>query len=118
MNRLDVKGEEALDVFAELLDPLFAILNDDEVKKAYRSSSILKAVQCAIKNHKKEVICCLAIIEGEDPETYKPGVFTLPVKVLQLLNAPEFADLFTLQGQKKPSASSGSAMADTMGSVG
>ena len=115
MSKLDVKGEEALEVFADLLDPLSAILSDAEVKKAYRTSSILKTIQCAIKTHKKEVITCLAIIDGEDPETYKPGVFTLPVKVLQLLNAPEFADLFTLQGQKTQFASSGSAMADTQG---
>ena len=109
----EIRGEQALDAFADLLEPLFTILNDGDVRTAYRAGNNMKAIQLDIKNHKKEVITCLAILDGEDPETYKPGIFTLPVKIIKLLNNPEFSDLFTLQGQKMPSGSSGSAMADT-----
>ena len=113
MSKLDVRGEEALEIFADLLEPLSKILSDAEVTSAYRAGNNMKAIQVAIKRHKKEVIYCLAVLDGEDPETYAPGIFTLPIKVLKLLNSPEFADLFTLQGQKKQSVSSGSATADT-----
>lgn len=115
MNRLDVKGEEALDIFADMLDPLFTILNNSNVQKAYREKNILSAVRIAMKECKKPVIELLAVIDGENPETYKPGVFTVPNRLVAILNNADFRNLFILQAQKTDTDTSGSVTANTEG---
>ena len=113
MSKLDVKGEEALDVFADMLEPLFMILSNKDVREAYEEKNIMTAVKVAIKNCKKDVIALLAIIDGENPETYKPGVFTVPNRLLAILNNPDFRNLFILQAQTSTTGNSGSAMENT-----
>jgi hypothetical protein len=112
MKLSDIKGEKALDVLADLLEPAAEIMGDKEVEAAYNSGQVLKAVKVAIKNHKKAVLNVLAITEGEDPETYQPNVFSLPAKLLEILNDPEIMGLFSWQGQTEKT-SSGSATENT-----
>ena len=108
MRLSEIEGEKALDVLADLLEPASEIVSDKEVEKHYKSGQTLLAVKAALKNHKKAVIEILAITEGEDPETYKPKVLTLPAKLLEIFNDPDIIDLFRLQGQEDKT-SSGSA---------
>jgi len=111
---MDRTNEECLDLFADLIEPCAEILGDPEVRAAFETNK-LKAVKAAIKNHKKAVIEILALVDGADPATYKVGVLTLPLKVLELLNKPEVVDLFQSQAQMKTAAGSGSATANTRG---
>ena len=108
MKLSDIKGEEALDVFADLLEPAAEILSDKAVKNAFDKGSPLLATRVAIKNHKKAVLRVLAICDCADPETYSPNVFSLPAKLLELLNDPEIMGLFNWQSQADKT-SSGSA---------
>ena len=108
MKLSDYKGEEALDLIVELLDPITKIMSDKQVAEAYQKVSKLEAIKIAIKNHKTEVIEILAILAGEDPEEYEVNIFTLPVKNLQILNDPELIKLFGSQGQTGGAKSSGS----------
>ena len=112
---LDVHGEEALDLFADLLEPATAIIGDKEVAEAARAKNLPRAVKLAIKGHKREVIEILAALNGEDPEEYagKMTIFTLPVEVMRLLNDPMIQSLFTSQGQRTEEGSSGSATVNT-----
>lgn len=109
----DFKGEEALDVLADILEPSAEIMTDKEVAFLARAGNRLGAVKLAIKNHKKAVIKILAILEGEDPLTYEPLLLTIPLKLLELFNDPDVVQVFTLQGQETEQESSGSAMANT-----
>ena len=52
-----------------------------------------------IKNHKKEIVEIMARLDGKDPANYTVNFFTLPMKVLEILNDPGIIDLFTSQGQ-------------------
>ena len=110
MKLSDYKGEEALDLIVELLDPITKIMSDKQVAEAYQKVSKLEAIKIAIKNHKTEVIEILAILDGEDPEEYEVNIFTLPVKILQILNDPELIKLFGSQGQTGGAKSSGSVL--------
>lgn len=110
MKLSDYKGEEALDLIVELLDPITKIMSDKQVAEAYQKVSKLEAIKIAIKNHKTEVIEILAILDGEDPEEYEVNIFTLPVKILQILNDPELIKLFGSQGQAGGAKSSGSVL--------
>ena len=48
-------------------------------------------------------------MDGVPVEEYKCNVFTLPVRILELLNDPALVQLFTYQGQTGDANSSGSA---------
>lgn len=116
MKLSEYKGEQALDILADIVEPAAAILADKELAELSKSGvARIKLVKPIIKNHKKEVIEILAILEGEEPEQYaeKVNIFTLPAKLLELLNDPELVNLFTWQGQKTENETSGSATENT-----
>ena len=112
MKLSEIKGEQAIDVLADILEPAAEIVSDKEVTAHYQAGNTIKAVKSALKNHKKAVIDILAYTEGEDPETYKPNALSLPAKLLEILNDPEIMNLFQLQGQEILT-SSGSATVNT-----
>ena len=113
MKLSDYEGEQALDVLADLIEPAMEIMADKEMAGYMRSNQSAKAVKAAIKNHKKAVIEIMAVLDGADPATYKPKIFDLPIKLLEILNDPELMGLFTSQGQNVTEANFGSAMAST-----
>ena len=113
MKLSEFKGEDALDVFAEILDPAIEIMADTDIKDAYLSGNKILAIKRAIKKHKKSVIYILAILNGKDPQKYEPNVLSLPLKILEILNDKELMEVFTLQGQRIVEESSGSAMENT-----
>ena len=113
MKLSDYKGEAALDILADLIEPIGDIAGDKEVANLLREKKVAKAVKVAIKNHKRSVIEVLAVLDGEDPNNYTPSVFALPAKLLEILNDPEFLSLFTPQEQNMVQTSFGSATANT-----
>lgn len=115
MRLSDYEGEDALELLADLLDPVAEIFGDPEVVKPIRAGKTLAGVQAAIKGHKQAVITMLALIDGEDPRAYRITFFSLPRKLLDILNDPEVQNLFQWQGQTTEEASSGSATVNTEG---
>ena len=105
-------GEEALDILADMIEPAGEIMSDKEMVKMFKENRF-KAIKMAIKNHKKAVIQIMASIDGVPVDEYKCNVFTLPVKILEILNDPVFVQLFTSQGQTGDATSSGSALENT-----
>lgn len=114
----DYKGEEALDVLADIIEPFALVLADPEIQEMAKvKAAPIKYVKPALKNHKKEVIEILARIEDVPVEEYEKSVniFTLPSVVLGFINDPQVRDLFTSQSQTTVTslASSGSATENT-----
>ena len=69
-NLADVKGDAALDLVADLIDPVTEIMSDPVVAAAYRGTekepgSKAKAIKVAIKTHKKAVTTILALMDEE-----------------------------------------------------
>ena len=108
MKLSEYQGEAALDLLADLIEPAGEIMSDEEIGDVYKENRF-KAIGMAIKNHKKAVMQIMATIDGVPVEEYKCNVFTLPVKILELLNDPDLVQLFTYQGQMGDANSSGSA---------
>lgn len=104
----ELTNEEALDLFADLIEPCAEIITDAEFVKGISKGPIY-GMRAAIKNHKQAVIQILALVDGVPVEEYKVNVLTLPVKALELLNNPAVQQLFMYQGQKNAVASFGSA---------
>lgn len=108
----EIKGEAAIDVLVDIIDPASEIIADNELRLAIkRKATNMEIVKLVLKNHKKEVIAILAALDGKKPEEYEVNLLTLPVKLLEILNDPELMSLFSLQGQTK--TLSGSATVNT-----
>lgn len=112
MKLSEYQGEAALDILADLIEPAGEIMSDKEIGDVFKKNRF-KAIGLAIKNHKKAVMQIMATMDGVPVDEYKCNVFTLPVKILELLNDSELIRLFTYQGQTGDANSSGSASENT-----
>ena len=112
MKLSEYQGEAALDILADLIEPAGEIMSDKEIGEVFKENRF-KAIGLAIKNHKKAVMQILATMDGVPVEEYKCNVFSLPVKILELLNDPDMIQLFQYQGQTGDAKSSGSASVNT-----
>ena len=98
MKLSEIKGDRALDVIADLLDPMAEIMGDKQISDILKSGKApIRAIKLSLKNHKKAVLYMMAIIDGEDPETYAPSLLEIPKRLLDLLNDPEVQRLFASQ---------------------
>ena len=119
MKLSDYKGEEALDVLADIIEPLAMIISDKEIQELSKQKNVpaVRFIKPAIKNHKKELIQVLARLENQPVEEYEKTItiFTLPSQVLDLINDPEVQSLFRSQERSKLTslASSSPAMEST-----
>lgn len=105
MNRTN---EEALELFADILEPAADVLADKELAAMIRGGGKpIKAVAFAIRNHKAEIIEILARIDGKRPDEYEVNLIALPLRLIRLLNRPEIQELFTLQDQTAAAVYSG-----------
>ena len=112
----EYKDEEALDVLADLIDPVVDIFGDTEIADYYRGGNKLLAVKVAIKNHKKSVIEMMAILEGVPVEDYHCNLLTLPKILLGIFSDPELESFFLEQGEEMISDdASGSATESSEG---
>lgn len=133
MKRLsEFRGEEALDVLADLLDPATEIMTDGDLVSLFRERAaarkskdfsrdatlVADAAKIALKKHPKAVLCIMARLEEVDPETYNPSLVQLPKMLVELFNDPELLDLFPSQGQIEVQTNSGSAMVNTEAHTG
>ena len=112
MKLSDIKGEKALEIIADLIDPISVMVQDKGFKKVVDTGSQLDVVKFLLKNHGKEIIIVLALINEKDPKTYEPSLVELPRLVLDLINDPDIMSLFKSQSQTEQLASSGSVTAN------
>lgn len=115
MKLSEIKGERALEVIADLIDPVGVLLQDDQFKQIAQDRERSKAdtIKYLLKEHKKEVIEILAVINGADPKTYEPSLLSLPMMLMDMIEDPDVAMLFGLQDRTTESASSGPATENT-----
>ena len=92
----EVKGEEALDVLADILEPIVTIINDEEVKAGFETN-VAKCVSVALKKYKKEILEIFASINGKSVEETceEIDILSLPSYIVEILNEPEIQRLFT-----------------------
>lgn len=108
MKLSEIKGEKALEIIADLIDPIGVLLRDDIFKAKIQSDDRIGAVKYLLKNHPRDVIEILALINEEDPKTYAPNIIQLPMMLMDLLSDSDVMSLFGSQSQSEQLASSGS----------
>lgn len=108
----EYENEEALNLLAEIIEPISSIFSDKEFVDSFKDSK-LSAIKYVLKVHPKDVISILASLNGVPVEEYKCNAVTLPVMLMQVLNDKELLDFFKSQGLKMDEESFGSAMENT-----
>ena len=119
MKRLsDYQGEEAFELWADLMEPLVSIFQDTELRKIFDGRhSYLDMVGAVLKDHKGEVA---AIFKRIDPEPIDGSnlIGRLLVMLGDIAKDPILGSFFGLAGPvKTQNDSSGSAMENTVESV-
>ena len=118
MRLSEIKGEDALDVIAEILEPAATILADAEVKAVIdaRKPYIIIA-KTILSRQKKAILEVLAVLNRKDPKEFKPSLIELPIMLIHLLEDiaenQELMSLFQSQNPMMGSVSSGSVTENT-----
>lgn len=95
----EYKDEEALDLLADLLEPVVEILGDTKVVKEFQDNR-LKGISLAIKCHKRAVFKAMAVLNGVDVDSYHCDILTLPKTILDIVNDKDLIDFFSLQSRE------------------
>lgn len=112
MRFCEFQDEKAIEVLAELVDPISVIAADELVKAAFKESKA-EAASVLLKNHAHELMQIMAALDGVPVEEYHCNVLTLPKKLMEIINDPDVMSLFTDAGTENIGGSSGSATANT-----
>ena len=114
----DFRGEDALEVLADIIEPASEIMTDKELIPLFRSrKTMAKASALVLKRHPKSILRIMARLDEADSETYSPSLIQLPKMLVELFNDPELVDLFTSQGQTTVQTNSGSATENSEAAV-
>lgn len=110
----DYKGEEAIELWADLLDPISAIITDAEVAKVIKSGkSRLEIAKEILRKHKEEATQILLRIDS-DPIDGLNIVVRLVSILAEIGSNEEIRPFFGYAAQEKmEKESSGSAMVNT-----
>ena len=107
MKLSEMRGDKALDVLADIIEPAVEIMQDKKIATAAKAGKTLDVVKIICKHHKKSITTIMAVMEDKDPDTYEVGVLTLPKMILDLINDPEIQMLFTSPPSKEAKKRSG-----------
>lgn len=109
----DVKGEEALDVLADVLEYAVKLVQNDTIreilnKKGFRD---VEAIKVLIKEGKHEIIQIMAAIDSKSYDEFLNSLdlLTLPVMLYETFNDEALQAVFTSQVQTMGVNSSGLA---------
>lgn len=108
---LNELNDRSLEIMADILDPYFELMKDQEFTKLYMTN-IQEAIKYACRHHKRETIQIAAILSGKKEDEFVVNPFATPIVLLSAIGTYSKInkDLFTLQAQNTEDASSGSAM--------
>lgn len=120
----DFKGEAALDLVANIIEPISVLAADETLKEMLSGdldgAAVMKLVSYLLKNNKKEVLEILAATEGKKPEECDFTIKSIFVDVNNLVkmitedpDMEDVRDFFSGLSQKGSETSSGNATEPT-----
>lgn len=108
MKLSEYKNEDALDLLADLLDPVAHIFADEEVKRIFTTGTKIETIRYVLKNHSKRIIEILARLEGVEAKDYNANIAKMTASLLEILNDEELIGFFTSQELTEEKIPSGS----------
>jgi len=111
---LDARGDEALDVLAELLGPVGEIAADPEIAgmmKTGGGGTMLDLAKAMLKNHKAAVVEIMAIDDSKTPDEERGIItaLTIPGRLMKLLSVPAVSEMLFGSAATNPSGTGSSA---------
>lgn len=115
MKLSEFKGEDALDVLADIISPATEIINDAEVKAMYKERNLAKCCEIILKKHREAAIAILSATRQETPEEYlkKVTVFSVPLHLAELISDDVLLSFFLPAPVMKEAESSGDVTENT-----
>ena len=114
MTLSEVRGEAALDLLADVMEPASVILDDEDVKDAFRANTNrIKTAALVLKKHKKEMLQILAAVNMTPIEDYKPNPYEILRSTIDVLSDRGLTDFFGSQAPKMAVESSGPVSVNT-----
>ena len=116
MKLSDFKGEKALDVLADIIEPIVEIATDEDVRNDIRADGgKLKVAKTILKKHKSAIIDILAALNGQTANEFAESIniLTLPMAIVEVLNDEMLMQAFASQSQTGAAKSFGSASQNT-----
>lgn len=108
MKLSEYKNEDALELLADLLEPVASIFADTEVKRIFETGTKIDTIKHVLKNHSKKVIEILARLEGVKVSEYDANIAKMVASLLEILNDEDLISFFTSQEQTAEKIPSGS----------
>ena len=93
----DIRGKDAIDLIADILEPASVILTNDHVKEAINTHDQLGIAKVILKEHSNEIVEILAAIKGIPPAEYTANVVEIFSDLMELLNDGELMSFFKSQ---------------------
>ena len=112
MRLSEFKDEKAIEVVADLLEPIYNIVSNEanaEAKDEAKDKGVLPFAAAMLKNSAKDVMAMLAILDDKDPKEYHCNAATVLGDIVNMLSDDELLQLFGLQSETLTSAGSASA---------
>lgn len=112
MKLSELKGEDAIEVLADIIEPAALIMGDAKIKAIYDAKEpIIKLVAYILKEHNKEALIIAARLDGV--EESEVNLLTLPKVIIEAFNDPLLASFFPLAVKDTPASVSGLRTANT-----
>lgn len=114
---LDARGDEALDVLADLLDPVTEIAQDPDISGMMKDGGKATVAQFAaavLRKHKPAVIRIMAVDDGKtvEEESKLLSVATIPLRLMGILNNPAIREMLFGAAEANGSADGSSAASE------
>ena len=114
MKLTEYKGEEAIEVLADIMTPSVTIFGDPEVVKQLRSGEpLVTTIITIVRLHKHEVLEVLAGLEHTPVENYECTIPDIIHKVVEIVNDEELKAFFISLAKTDLETSSGEATENT-----
>lgn len=113
MRLSEIQGEKAFDVLAELMSPLEDLSKDKTLRNMIGNVSGFELAKYLLKEHKKEVIEVMAILNEKSIEEFEYNVLTLPKMLIEIITDPVLLELFHSLSQNRDVGAFGSASENT-----
>lgn len=116
----EFKDDEAMDVLAEILDPMVNMMkNKDFVlairgdkKKGIRPNRV-EAIKIAITKNRSDVVNIMAVLNETPVEEFHYNLLTLPQMMVEMFNDKELMDFFEYRSEKDSETPFGSVTENT-----
>ena len=116
----EFKDDEAMDVLAEIIDPMVNMMKNKEFVLAMRGNrqekikpNRVEAIKIAITDNRSDVVKIMAVLNETPVKEFHYNLLTLPQMMVEMFNDKELMDFFGYQSEKDSQTPFGSVTENT-----